>query len=122
MSTLTSYEPLVEATIEEFLTQTQKRFADKEASCDFARWLQYFAFDVIGELTWSKRLGFLERFEDVDGIVENLADFLAYAAPVSQTSRVSRKGNLSNPDANTAPPSRSANNPGSTGPSATKTP
>lgn len=32
-------------------------------------WLQYFAFDVVGEITFNKKLGFLEKGEDVDGII-----------------------------------------------------
>jgi len=43
-----------------------------------------FAFDVIGELTWSKRLGFVERDEDVEGIVKFIGDFLSYAGPIGQ--------------------------------------
>ena len=38
----------------------------------------------MGELTWSKRIGFVDRDEDVDGIVEFIGDFLAYAGPVGQ--------------------------------------
>jgi hypothetical protein len=51
--------------------------------CNFSRWLQFFAFDVIGELTWSKRIGFIERDEDVSGIIEFISGFLDYAGPVS---------------------------------------
>lgn len=43
-----------------------------------------FAFDVIGELTWSKRLGFVERDEDVEGIVKFIGAFLSYAGPIGQ--------------------------------------
>ena len=43
-----------------------------------------FAFDVVGELTWSKRIGFVERDEDVDGIVKFIGDFLSYAGPIGQ--------------------------------------
>jgi hypothetical protein len=43
-----------------------------------------FAFDVIGELTWSKRIGFVERDHDVDGIVKFIGDFLSYCGPVGQ--------------------------------------
>lgn len=32
-------------------------------------WLQYFAFDVIGEISFNKKLGFLEKGEDIDGII-----------------------------------------------------
>lgn len=83
MSSLVSYEPLVDSTTDCFLKQTQRLFADTGKSCNFSQWLQYYAFDVIGELTWSKRLGFVEKHEDVDGIVAFLGRFLSYAGPVS---------------------------------------
>lgn len=84
MSSLVSYEPLVDSTIKVFLSQTEKLFSNTGAMCNFSRWLQFYAFDVIGEITWSKRLGFVERNEDVDGIVEFLGKFLAYCAPIGQ--------------------------------------
>jgi hypothetical protein len=84
MSSLVSYEPLVDRTTSTFLDQTEKLFADTGASCNFSRWLQFYAFDVIGQLTWSKGLGFLEKNEDVDGIVEFVAGFLEYAGTVSK--------------------------------------
>ncbi|KAL9092982.1 MAG: hypothetical protein Q9165_004120 [Trypethelium subeluteriae] len=84
MTSLVSYEPLVDSTTQVFLSQTQKLFAETGKSCDFSRWLQFYASDVIGELTWSKRLGFVEKNEDVDGIVGFLAKFLSYAGPIGQ--------------------------------------
>lgn len=41
------------------------------------------AFDVIGELTYSKPLGFLEQGRDVDGIIASLEKILDYAGKVS---------------------------------------
>lgn len=84
MSSLMGYEPLVDSTADAFIEQTRKRYCDTGKVCEFARWLQFFAFDVIGELTWSKRLGFVERDEDVDGIVKFVAGFLSYAGPIGQ--------------------------------------
>nr|POE88404.1 cytochrome p450 monooxygenase [Quercus suber] len=84
MSSLVGYEPLVDSAMDAFLEQTERRYSGTDAPCDFARWLQFFAFDVIGEVTWSTRLGFVERDEDVEGIVQFVADFLAYAGPVGQ--------------------------------------
>ncbi|WPG98294.1 Hypothetical protein R9X50_00108200 [Acrodontium crateriforme] len=85
MSSLVGYEPLVDRTTDTFIIETARRFCGSTPqSCDFSRWLQFFAFDVIGELTWSKRLGFVERNEDVDGIVKFVGDFLAYAGPIGQ--------------------------------------
>lgn len=40
------------------------------------------AFDVIGELTYSKPLGFLEQGRDVDGIIASLEKILDYAGKV----------------------------------------
>ncbi|KAF2139705.1 uncharacterized protein K452DRAFT_231839 [Aplosporella prunicola CBS 121167] len=84
MSSLVSYEPLVDSTTDVFLERTQELFASTGKTCNFNQWLQFFAFDVIGDLTWSKRLGFVEKNEDVDGIVGFLSRFLSYAAPVGQ--------------------------------------
>lgn len=105
MSTLVEFEPLVEETIAVFLREIEGRYvgdevvkyASSSASdgsrsdvqrtqvnriCDIGQWLQFYAFDVIGELTFSNRLGFLERGEDVDGIIGNLEWLLRYAAVV----------------------------------------
>ncbi|KAK5107477.1 hypothetical protein LTR62_001095 [Meristemomyces frigidus] len=84
MSSLVGYEPLVDSTTDAFIEQTEVRYAGTGRVCDFARWLQFFAFDVVGELTWSKRIGFVERDEDVDGIVKFIGDFLSYAGPIGQ--------------------------------------
>jgi len=66
-----------------FLDKTQEMYASTGKTCSFSQWLQYFAFDVIGDLTWSKRLGFVEEDRDVDGIIGFIQRFLSYAGPVS---------------------------------------
>lgn len=88
MSQLVSYEPLVDSTTDAYIEQTRRLFSETGQACNFSEWLQFFAFDVIGELTWSKRLGYVERNEDVDGIVKFIGDFLTYCAPVRQSRRV----------------------------------
>lgn len=82
MSSLVQFESYVDNTTEKFLDQTDALFASKNAICDFAKWLQFYAFDVIGEITYSKRHGFVDRCEDVDGIVEYLGKLFSYVAPV----------------------------------------
>lgn len=84
MSALVQYEPFVDNTTKLFLKQTEKLFVDKSEACDFTQWLQFYAFDVIGEITYSKRHGFIEHNKDVDGIVEYLSWLFLYVAPVSQ--------------------------------------
>jgi hypothetical protein len=41
-------------------------FASKNEAVDLGAWLQYFAFDVVGEVTFASKLGFLEMGKDVD--------------------------------------------------------
>ncbi|CAK7224304.1 hypothetical protein SEUCBS140593_005529 [Sporothrix eucalyptigena] len=87
MSTLVQFEPFVDSTSMAFLAQLKQRFADRtDASgvCDFGTWLQFYAFDVIGELTYSKRLGFVDRGEDVDRIIGNLEWLLDYVSVIGQ--------------------------------------
>ncbi|MCJ1416756.1 hypothetical protein MMC32_003094 [Xylographa parallela] len=84
MSALVQYEPFVDETTEKFLDQTTALFVSKNAVCDFAEWLQFYAFDVIGNITYSKRHGFVDRGEDVDGMVQYLGKLFSYVAPVGQ--------------------------------------
>jgi len=83
MTTLVQFEPFVDSTTAEFLKQLDARFArGSDTVCDFSKWLQYYAFDVIGELTFSKRLGFIDGGGDVEGIISALEWLLDYAAVV----------------------------------------
>jgi cytochrome P450 len=81
MSTLIQYEPFVDSTTELFLSQTEKLYTLGQ-SCNFSKWLQFYAFDVIGEMTYSKRHGFLEENKDIDGIVASLEKIFNYVGPV----------------------------------------
>lgn len=82
MSALVQYEPSVDAATTKFLDQTEAFFASRGAVCDFAKWLQWYAFDVIGEVTYSKRHGFIDDGRDVDGMVKYLGRIFSYVAPV----------------------------------------
>lgn len=85
MSSLVQFEPLVDSTIKEFLNQLRTRYAGMSGDAkvvDFGKWLQYFAFDVICELTYSKRMGFVDRGEDVENIISDLQWVVDYAAVV----------------------------------------
>ena len=83
MSKVVSFEPQVNSTMEYFFQRLDKVFADKDQVCNFAFWLQAFAFDVIGEVTFSKRIGFLEKGEDIDGIMGSIWTYFTAASPVS---------------------------------------
>ena len=82
MSALVQYEPFVDEVMKVFLDQTNKLYASQGKTCNFAEWLQYYAFDVIGQITYSKRHGFVDNAEDIDGMVGYLGGLFSYVAPV----------------------------------------
>ncbi len=73
LSTLVEYEPFIDSTTAVLLSRLDELYAGTNQVCDLGQWLQYYAFDVIGELTFSKRLGFLEQARDVEGIIASIA-------------------------------------------------
>ena len=84
LSTLVEFEVLVDSTIRVFLEVLGRRFAQTGQVCDLGKYLQYFAFDVIGELTFSKRLGFLEQGQDVDNIISAIGANFSYFSVLGQ--------------------------------------
>lgn len=76
-------EPLVDTVLECIRSQLDERFAGTEQVFDMGNWLQYFAFDVMGSITFSKRYGFLDQGRDVNGMLGTIVDFMRAAAPVS---------------------------------------
>ncbi|KAK4670011.1 uncharacterized protein QC763_207920 [Podospora pseudopauciseta] len=63
---------------------------------DPVAWMQYFAFDVLGEINFSKDLGFLEAGADKDGIIAAIGQILGYVSLIGQVPQV-HKFLLGNP-------------------------
>ena len=85
-TTVLTYETFVERTIEFFMVKMDDRFVDRygtEGIIEFHTWLSFFTFDVISDLTYSKRHGFISRGEDMYGIIGWVVDFLKYGFIVS---------------------------------------
>ncbi|MCJ1428874.1 hypothetical protein MMC29_006785 [Sticta canariensis] len=87
MSNLVTLEKDVDSTMQIVFEQLDQRLVRSELVCNFGLWIQMLAFDVIGQITLSKRLGFLERAEDVDGIMAGTWNHFKYTAPVCVASR-----------------------------------
>ncbi|KAJ5646284.1 hypothetical protein N7490_002656 [Penicillium lividum] len=68
MSSVVSYEPFVNRCIDIFF-QRLDDFADREHVFDLGHWFQCYAFDVIGDITFGQRFGFLDRGDDIDGAI-----------------------------------------------------
>lgn len=71
MSTLVEFEPLIDSTTALFMKRLDE-FAASSEQINLGLWLQMYAFDVIGEIVFSKKLGFLETKSDVDGIIADI--------------------------------------------------
>lgn len=87
LSALVQYEPFVNSTIRSFIRQLDNRFAGKTGSAGIVNlptWMQWYAFDVIGEITYGEPVGFLESASDINNIIEETNDFLAYVQSIAQ--------------------------------------
>lgn len=51
---------------------------------DLGAWVQWYAFDVIGAITFSRRYGFMEERKDVHNVIAGIETGLAYGALVGQ--------------------------------------
>ena len=85
MSSMLTLEPLVDECVDILFS----KFSDMEKlqaleNVDLGKWLQWYAFDVIGEITFSKRFGFMEEGRDVSGMIKGLETSLVYTGVVGQ--------------------------------------
>ena len=98
LGTLIEYEPLVDSTSLCFFRELEARFVKTEQECPLSKWVQMYAFDIMsvvhlpfirrykhftkldfsGELTFSKRFGFLESNEDIGDMMHHTAGAMDY--------------------------------------------
>ncbi|RVX69138.1 hypothetical protein B0A52_06852 [Exophiala mesophila] len=78
MSSLVSYEKYVDNCIDIFL-QRMGSFSQSGELIDLAHWFQCYAFDVMGEITYSERFGFLDHGKDIGGILVALDNSMMYS-------------------------------------------
>lgn len=84
LSNTLTYEVFVDQVLEVLFQQLDQRFSHSRETFDLGAWLQYFAFDVMGTLTFSKRYGFLEKGKDVNDILSTIWSYMTDAAPFTQ--------------------------------------
>ena len=107
VTTLMGYEPWVDDTIRLFLERLDEKFIRAREPCDFDNWLQYCmhfrrrsfcthqdvtdqvidAYDVIGVITMSRPMGFLQAGEDIGGMLHEIKAEARYRALVSHAVR-----------------------------------
>jgi hypothetical protein len=83
MSNLLTLESRIDSTIEYMLERLDKEFAQPKKECPIDEWMHYFAWDVIGEVTFGTRMGFLEQGVDIAGQMEAVDGAMGYFSVVS---------------------------------------
>ena len=83
LSNTITFEVFADQVLRVLFHQLDERYVAPNKTFDLGNWLQYFAFDVMGTLTFSKRYGFLENGSDVNGMLQTIAEYFARVAPVS---------------------------------------
>ncbi|MCJ1435911.1 hypothetical protein MMC27_005287 [Xylographa pallens] len=68
MSNLVTFETFVDSSTILFFSRLNELYG-QGTPCDLGIWLEWLVYDVLGELTFSKRYGFLEQAKDVDNII-----------------------------------------------------
>jgi hypothetical protein len=79
-------EPLMNEDLRVFGHELERRFmqdGNKGKTCDIADWISYFAWDFLGDMTWSKRMGFMEQGKDVGGMLQTAENVMRYFSVVS---------------------------------------
>src|SRR4051812_48980644 len=79
LSNLLKAEPYIDATIE-LLESQLDRLSAAGQDIHFDHWFNYTAFDVVGEITFSKRFGFVEQGRDIGGAIANSRWLTLYIA------------------------------------------
>ncbi|PYI08031.1 cytochrome protein [Aspergillus sclerotiicarbonarius CBS 121057] len=81
MTSLIHYEEFVDRCADIF-SQRLAEFAQRGESFNLGHWFQCYAFDVIGDITFGQRFGFLDQGQDIEGAinaVEEVMDFSTLA-------------------------------------------
>lgn len=81
MTSIRTLEPLVDECSEIFV-QSMKDLEGQKV--DLGAWLQWYAFDVIGMITFNRRFGFMEDRTDVMSMISDIETLLKYAGIVGQ--------------------------------------
>lgn len=81
MTSLVSYETFVDECADVF-SQRLQEMADTGESINMGHWFQCYAFDVIACITYGSRFGFLDRGDDIRGMMSDLHAVLRYSTLV----------------------------------------
>lgn len=75
-------EPHMDMMISKFCEVLETRFMNGEKPVDLGPWLLYYAWDVVGAVTYSQPIGYLEKGHDFDGTLGDSESALDYFSVV----------------------------------------
>ncbi|WAO88678.1 Hypothetical protein NCS54_00603600 [Fusarium falciforme] len=87
MSRLIDIEPLLDVTMNMLTSKLNEKFVDgpsKGKMCMMDDWLGWLAWDSMANVTFGRHYGFIEKEQDVDGLIEDSVSSMRYFAPVCQ--------------------------------------
>lgn len=83
LSNVLTFEGTIDEVLRILFNQLDDRFSGGSTTFDLGEWMQFFAFDVMGTMSFSRRYGFLETGRDDRGLLAGLWKFFTCCAPVS---------------------------------------
>ncbi|KAL2847838.1 cytochrome P450 [Aspergillus pseudoustus] len=83
-SNVATLEPFVDAMLQLLTVELDKRFTGTNQVFDLGDWLQYFAFETMGTMTFSRQYGLLRTGSDANGMLQAIWEFMLRIAPMTQ--------------------------------------
>lgn len=87
---LKTIEPAVDKLATLFFDRVTALAKDGSAPVDLGLWFHYYAFDVVGTMSYLKPFGFLEKGRDEHNLIEQLGTGMAYSSTVAQAPWIHR--------------------------------
>jgi len=84
MNAMQQLTPFIEDTIKLLMSKLDNFASNPNQVCDLGAWLHFFAFDVLGEVAFSQKFGFLEAGFDVDNAIKTIDNSQWYNGLVGQ--------------------------------------
>ncbi|KAF2759869.1 cytochrome P450 [Pseudovirgaria hyperparasitica] len=84
MAAMQQLAPFIEDTIDMFFEKLDGFTHANDTTVDLGAWLHYFAFDVLGEVAFSRKFGFLEQGVDVEKAIKTIDDSQWYNGLIGQ--------------------------------------
>ncbi|KAH7254694.1 cytochrome P450 [Fusarium solani] len=78
---ITTVEPHMDKVIDQFCNELEKRYIDGDNAgkvCDIGQWTLFYTWDVVGAVTFSQPIGYLEKGYDFDGTLSNADKAMDY--------------------------------------------